>query len=76
MGKTRDLFKKIRDTKRTFLFFFFFKDGKLILLQKAQKFISKQVNTRIKLFAMLPGTGSGFQIPRFPMGTPKNISMA
>ena len=23
MGKTRDLFKKIRDTKRTFLFFFF-----------------------------------------------------
>ena len=36
------------------------KDGKLILLQKAQKFTSKQVTTRIKLFAMLPDTGSGF----------------
>lgn len=36
------------------------KDGKLILLQKAQKFTSKQVTTRIKLFSMLPGTGSGF----------------
>lgn len=50
------------------------KDGKLILLQKAQKFTSKQVTTRIKLFTMLPGTGSGFPDSQVSHGDSKDAS--
>ena len=50
------------------------KDGKLILLQKAQIFTSKQVTTRIKLFTMLPGTGSGSPDSRVSHGDSKEAS--